>query len=253
MQSLPMDAPRRSFVMSAPTPMPVRARPNLALRAPNWVYADAASVAALFLAVTISVDATGGLTSDPLRQDTATTSSVTPAALTIESLSSGEDTSVASEAAGPPESLAAAAVAAAPAPESDQGEQIGGGVATYGASATPVPLGSSAPVVSAARAADAGEAAITEASLAQQAAPVPEDGGFKGPPSEPGSAAPKANEVYGPARTSSPPVEPTVPDLITEIRGGDTSTRWRLLEVAAGVLAVGSLAGLALRWRAGRD
>ena len=67
MQSLPMDAPRRSFVMSAPTPMPVRARPNLALRAPNWVYADAASVAALFLAVTISVDATGGLTSAPPR------------------------------------------------------------------------------------------------------------------------------------------------------------------------------------------
>ena len=225
MQSLPMDAPRRSFVMSAPTPMPVRAQPNLALRAPNWVYADAASVAALFLAVTISVDATGGLTSDPLRQGTATTSSVTPAALTIESLSSVEDTSVASEAAGPPESLAAAAVAAAPAPESDQGEQIGGGVATYGASATPVPLGSSAPVVSAARAADPGEAAITEDPLAPQAAPVPEDGGFKGPPSEPGPAAPKANEVYGPARTSSPPVEPTVPDLITEIRGGDTSTQ----------------------------
>ncbi len=44
-----------------------------------------------------------------------------------------------------------------------------------------------------------------------------------------------------------------VPGLITEIKGGNTSTRWRLLEVAAGMLAVGSLAGLALRWRAGRD
>ena len=55
------------------------------------------------------------------------------------------------------------------------------------------------------------------------------------------------------ARKSRPTVSlDPVPDLITEIKGG-TSTRWRLLEVAAGMLAVGSLAGLALRWRAGRD
>ena len=55
------------------------------------------------------------------------------------------------------------------------------------------------------------------------------------------------------ARKSRPTVSlDPVPDLITEIKG-DTSTRWRLLEVATGMLAVGSLAGLALRWPAGRD
>ena len=52
LQALPMEEPRRSFVMSAPPPEPARARPNLALRAPNWVYAGAASVAALAFAVT---------------------------------------------------------------------------------------------------------------------------------------------------------------------------------------------------------
>lgn len=35
LQALPMEEPRRSFVMSAPPPGPARARPNLALRAPN--------------------------------------------------------------------------------------------------------------------------------------------------------------------------------------------------------------------------
>ncbi|RUA22894.1 MAG: hypothetical protein DSY79_02870, partial [Chloroflexi bacterium] len=81
MQQLPMAEPRRSFVMSAPPLEPVRSRPALALRAPNWVYAGAASVAALALAVTISVDATGGLTSDPLRQDSVTTAAAPVAEL----------------------------------------------------------------------------------------------------------------------------------------------------------------------------
>ena len=79
MRQLPLETPRRSFVMSAPPPEPARSRPALALRAPNWVYAGAASVAALALAVTISVDATGGLSSDPLRRDAAVTAPV-PAA-----------------------------------------------------------------------------------------------------------------------------------------------------------------------------
>ena len=59
--------------MSAPPPIQARARPALVLRAPNWVYAGAASVAGLALAVTVSVDATGGLSSDPVRQDATAT------------------------------------------------------------------------------------------------------------------------------------------------------------------------------------
>ena len=72
-RQLPMEIPQRSFVMSAPPPEPARAKPSLVLRAPNWVYAGAASVAALALAVTVSVDAMGGLSSDPLRRGAAET------------------------------------------------------------------------------------------------------------------------------------------------------------------------------------
>ncbi len=60
-QQLPMEQPRRSFVMAAPPPMPVPARQSFPVRAPTWAYAGAASIAVVALAVLVSVDATGGL------------------------------------------------------------------------------------------------------------------------------------------------------------------------------------------------
>ena len=63
LRQLPVLAPRRSFIMSAPpqvaTQAVQRARPISPFRVPQWVYAGAASVAALALAVLVSVDASG--------------------------------------------------------------------------------------------------------------------------------------------------------------------------------------------------
>jgi len=119
MQTLPMEAPRRSFVMSAPPPEPARAHPMLALRAPNWVYAGAASVAAL--AVTISVDATGGLSSDPAGQDAQVATLATSALSVAESESVAEDVTAAAAAPAP----------AASASDSSAPRETSGGAATF--------------------------------------------------------------------------------------------------------------------------
>ena len=69
LRELPEEAPRRSFVMAAPPPMPARA-PSSAfqlrdfLRVPQWAYAGAASVAVIVLVALISADATGLLSPD---------------------------------------------------------------------------------------------------------------------------------------------------------------------------------------------
>ena len=104
-RQMPMETPRRSFVMSAPPPEPARARPNIALRAPNWVYAGAASVAALALAVTISIDATGGLSSGSLSQDTAVTASAPVAESAVQSASRSGDTAASAEGQAAPQSV----------------------------------------------------------------------------------------------------------------------------------------------------
>ena len=63
LRQLPVITPRRSFVMSgAPQPVPQmiqQARPISPFRVPQWAYAGAASLAALALAVLVSVDASG--------------------------------------------------------------------------------------------------------------------------------------------------------------------------------------------------
>ena len=60
-RQMPMEQPRRSFVMDAPPPQPVQTGKSFHLRAPSWAYAGAASIAVVALAVLVSVDATGGL------------------------------------------------------------------------------------------------------------------------------------------------------------------------------------------------
>ena len=282
MQQLPMAEPRRSFVMSAPPLEPVRSRPALALRAPNWVYAGAASVAALALAVTISVDATGGLTSDPLRQDSVTTAAAPVAELeevtgatgpisgpgpagqsAIESTALSADTtgggtgdaSSAAAGEGVPPPLAAAAPEAATTAQLVQEEQAGGeaAVSSFGADATAVPLSTSAPVVKMTTASQDEEASAAESTAAPVAAPAPEadSAGEDGVSRAPASGTGPTNAV-GPARTSPEPFERAVPDLVTDIKGSGTSAWWRLLEVAAGASAVLSVAVLVYRWRSGR-
>ena len=271
MQGLPMEAPRRSFVMSAPPPEqvrsePMRGRPNLALRAPNWVYAGAASVAALALAVTVSVDATGGLTSDPLRRELATTA-LAPAAtsdqLTVTSGLPSEpgpavesaarsgtgatpETAARSGEDAAPLSLAAAAPAAATAGPSVQGEPAGEGATALGAEAT------SATAVAVAPPAQDGEPALSEPTVAPVAAPAPETAAADVDASSAANQTAKALTIEEPAESPAPMPEGAGPELFDEGADGDTSIWWRVLEAAAGVLAVLFLAGLVLRRRAGR-
>lgn len=58
LRQLPVFTPRRSFVMAAP-PIDVPEHRPSPFRAPQWAYAGAASLAALALAVLVSVDASG--------------------------------------------------------------------------------------------------------------------------------------------------------------------------------------------------
>ena len=62
LQALPELPMRRTFTLAAPPPEPITLRQPVAFRAPNWVYAGAASVAGLALAVLISADTVGLLT-----------------------------------------------------------------------------------------------------------------------------------------------------------------------------------------------
>ena len=258
MQALPMEAPRRSFVMSAPPPEPARSRPNIALRAPNWVYAGAASVAALALAVTISVDATGGLNSDVDSRDFAVTASAPTAESEqvtgvsgprsgpgpagqpgIESATSATGGSASSQDEAAPQSLAAAA-AAAPEERSVQGGQE-----------VPAPAAAAAPASQ-----DQGTS-LTQAAAAPVAPPSPEVAGSDGGESTEPPQTSKAESVEKPSLEEPVIEEPSeelapVGNLVDDVVISGTSIWWRVLEVAAGALAVLFLAGLVLRWRAGR-
>ena len=241
MRQIPMEAPRRSFVMSAPPPEPVAAQPFFALRAPNWVYAGAASVAAIALAVTVSMDATGGLSSDPLRRN-AESMAVAPAAAALEETAvtatsdgAAADSAVESlirESAAPepadsamPESestpLTMAAGAEEPEPEAGP---AGGDASAFTAAAPPA----EPPVA---------EARVDDGSATSGVAQTAKSSVIKDP--EP-SPAPD------PALVESPGPE------LFEGDGG-TSGWWRALEVGTGVLALLFMAGLVLRWRANRN
>ena len=63
-RELPEEVPARSFTMAAPPPEPVHSRPSPPVRVPQWVYAGAASVAAILLVVLVTADATGLLAPD---------------------------------------------------------------------------------------------------------------------------------------------------------------------------------------------
>jgi anti-sigma factor RsiW len=74
LRELPQEAPRRSFVMTAPPPM--LARPPTSafqlpdfLRVPQWVYAGAASVAVIVVVALLSADASGLLSSNDVPGD----------------------------------------------------------------------------------------------------------------------------------------------------------------------------------------
>ena len=319
---LPMETPRRSFVMSAPPIESARSRTAPARRVPNWVYAGATSVAALALAITVSVDATGGLSPDPLRRDVAATAQA-PALEQVTNLAEGAAESTADtgdaeagppavaaavpdtlspeltgrEGAEPSEGTALEAAAApmptpapasaaltvpgepeagtggdagpepAPSPTPDpvtlsqamQNELAAGDAGGAGASAPP--SATPAPLPPAEASGQDSEATFTESTSTESTqikpAPtsaVPEDGRFLEAKSATGAAGPPDEDQTAESATTETPTqvsESNEPALFGQ-DGSKTSAWWRVLEVAAGVLAVVFLARLAIRWLAGR-
>lgn len=67
LRELPVASPGRSFALAAPPPEPARSRSSSPARVPQWVYAGAASMAAILLVVLVSADATGLLAPDEPR------------------------------------------------------------------------------------------------------------------------------------------------------------------------------------------
>ena len=271
MRQLPMETPRRSFVMSAPPLESGRARPALFLRAPNWVYAGAASVAALALAVTISIDATGGLSSDPLRQDVESAAMSSAPTLeqpfatpgfTTESPTGteGDGTAPLSLAAAAPTGGALPSPEAAEAPARDEplddpSTAVGGaGTAELAISATGTP----SPMAATAAPSRNPEAATIEppsadSSLATAAyedsqAREPKSTTVAGDTSNLESETAKALTVAEPT-----PVPESAPLAFAERDAiGGIPIWWRVMEAVAGVVAVAFLAALLLRWRASR-
>ena len=261
LQALPLEEPRPSFVMSAPPPETARALPNIALRAPNWVYAGAASVAALALVVAIAVDATGGLNSDLNSPITEITASAPTAETTIQPASRSGDTAASGEGAPTPQSLAAVAPAVSTAKQPERGETAAGGAAAFGAEAGTQEA--SAPVAAAAAAPPPGEGtSLTQDAVPPAAPPQPETAGSDGGYSTITSLSAKAEPIEEPL-IEEPLIEEPLADetareltptgnFLDDIVISPESVWWRVAEVATGALVVVSLAGLFFRWRAGR-
>ena len=207
---MPMEQPRRSFVMDAPPLEPSPARQSFHLRAPAWAYAGAASIAVVALAVLVSVDATGGLS---------------PTADSPEAF-----------VAAAPQSRASAPLAAATAAPAAVAEAAGATALTDQASidqasAAPEADGDGAAESAVRPATDEGEdsAAFTVTAAAPLSEPVDEKSGTPADAVENAAEPlPKLEPAQAPAVESAPAVD------IAEAPGG-TSSWWRVLEgVAAG-------------------
>ena len=120
LQQLPEESVPRSFAMAAPPPQQAAPRAYTPMRMPQWVYAGAASAAAVVLAVLISADATGLLKpeSPPVAREFAAAAQVAPSsadqASAIESLTQSPAVTVESEQAVSLQAAMAAPQDAAP-------------------------------------------------------------------------------------------------------------------------------------------
>ena len=82
LQQLPVEPVPRSFIMPAPPVQPASPREFAPMRMPRWVYAGAASAAAVVLAVLVSADATGLLEPTPqVAREVAVEADMAPASL----------------------------------------------------------------------------------------------------------------------------------------------------------------------------
>lgn len=284
MQQLPIVEPRRSFVMSAP-PLDIlssaRSRPSILLRAPSWVYAGAASFAALALVVTISLDASGGLDSNSFSNNSMPMASApafeseqlstadgaatgTGGGLEMESTARSEDTATTGEPEMPQTAMSAAAPVAPPSDASAESEPAEAGVAAFGAENTsqdgPVTMAAAGEAVPDPVSAVAdGDASATQNQVATKSQAVDEaDGGTSAtqPEVQPEVPVEALTEALAevPEQTNGPITEQaeSTPFGDGAESGSDTPVWLRVLEVAVGAMAAVFLVGLLLRWRTTR-
>ena len=232
LQNLPVEAPGRSFTMHAPPPKPAPARPSPLLRAPQWAYAGAASVAVIILAVLVSADTTGLLAPETV---TTPLTAESPRQLQAQS----EAAQVVTEAR---ESIADEVVI----------------VERESAAAAPV-----APATNEA----AFEASPTTVAMAAEAGPITESAqptGIENEPSELQSAAdiPEREFQTTPSEDQTRVSQSQDPEqsLDSQTASAETPAHpeettaafWRVLEGLAGALGLVFLAGLALKWKISR-
>ena len=285
MQQLPIVEPRRSFVMSAPPldipssdiPSSARSRPSILLRAPSWVYAGAASFAALALVVTISLDASGGLDSNSFSNNSMPMASApafeseqlstadgaatgTGGGLEMESTARSEDTATTGEPEMPQTAMSAAAPVAPPSDASAESEPAEAGVAAFGAENTsqdgPVTMAAAGEAVPDPVSAVAdGDASATQNQVATKSQAVDEaDGGTSATQPEVQPEVPVETLAEVPEQTNGPITEQaeSTPFGDGAESGSDTPVWLRVLEVAVGAMAAVFLVGLLLRWRTTR-
>ena len=213
LQQLPVEPVPRSFTMPAPPVQPASPREFAPMRMPRWVYAGAASAAAVVLAVLVSADATGLLEPTPqVAREVAVEADMAPASLdratpvqkaaqvpavTVEVQ---RDASLQAAAAAPPETVTEAA------PESAIARTM------------PSPM----PNVRSGQDIEAAIMSPTEVS----SAPIPSEADMS--TAEPG------------------------PVLAPAGKTGGTATVWRVLEGIAAALGLVFLGGLLLRRRSQR-
>ena len=221
LRDLPVEAPIRSFIMAAPPVEPVPDRHSPLVRVPQWVYAGAASVAVIALAVLVSADATGLLSPENQTTEPAA-AAITPPQL---------ETEVAKAAIEAREPATPALAAAAPVAEEAASE-------------------ASTPSIAMAAEAESIQEPTGPIAIEDQQNGVRPSGGTP----EPGlqTAAPEERTTLAASDGQDQvPIAEAATEQTPEQRGA-TATFWRVLEGLAGALGLVFLAGLTLRWKISR-
>lgn len=288
LRELPEEAPRRSFVMTAPPPMHARTPssafglPNF-LRVPQWAYAGAASLAVIVFVALISADASGLLAPDGTSQEhiqvAATTQELESqaaapqaASASVEASADDQDTTqtmaftaaastVAPEkglAAAPPqeslvqESLVQESGRQEPAVQESRASETGGAAILQQAAAAPA----SAPEDPAEEPAEKppeSPGLTSSTVVTKQPASEPTEGA-SGPAGASGDAARDTTAAPEPALIAQPEVERApatapVPAEIPQRQNEGTAAVWRVLEIVAAIFGLIFLAAMGLKWK----
>ncbi|PKB79840.1 MAG: hypothetical protein BZY88_11405 [SAR202 cluster bacterium Io17-Chloro-G9] len=233
LQQLPVASVPRSFTMTAPPPQLAAARASAPMRMPQWVYAGAASAAAVVLAVLISADATGLLKPEtpPVARESAVAGQIAP--------SSPDQTSAIQDSASAPavtlEAEQEVSLQAAMAAPQDAAAATEPMVAQAQAAPEAATTSATAPA-----APEAAQAAAEVASA--QAMPTPMAGLRTGDDGQAMKSPP-------PTAVHPIPVPSGAESSATEPEAEGTAAVWRVVEGIAAVIGLVFLAGLLLRRR----